>query len=124
MFPQVGTDQGVGRMAKKIVVALSTALAIALGIFLLVNALGSGLADPSDRGQFIYALVAGLAGIMMIAGVVITGKSPRTGTVLVVGGAVVAAGWHFWVLFIGAPVALLIVVGAILRTQTSPPRAG
>lgn len=113
-------------MLKKALVALSTALAIAVGIFLVANALGSGLVNPTDRvnrGQFIYALVASLSGLSMIAGVASMSRLPRIGAVLMAGGAVVAAGWHFWMLAIGAPIALLIVVGAVLKLRASTPDA-
>ncbi|MGI8425858.1 MAG: hypothetical protein ACR2M4_04520 [Actinomycetota bacterium] len=114
-------------MVKKVVMLIATGLAVAVGLFLIVNAFGSGLVNPleeADRGQFVYAWVAALAGVAMIAGVVIMKRSPRTGAGLMIAGAVLAAGWHFWMLVIGGPIALVIVAGALLQLKAAPSSAG
>jgi hypothetical protein len=104
-------------MTKRSLVSLANAVAVAGGIFLILNALGSGLIGGST-GDVLFAFVEVLCAVLLIGGVIYARKSPRTGTLLMIAGATLAAGWHFWALWLFVPLALIVIIGAVAKFRT------
>ncbi len=110
-------SQGALKMTKRVLVSLANAVAVAGGLFLILNALRSGLIGGST-GDVLFALVEVLCAALLIGGVIYARKSPRTGTLLMIAGATLAAGWHFWALWLFVPLALMVIIGAVARFRT------
>lgn len=113
-----GPVLGKGRkMATRLFVTFSAALAIVLGAFLLFNALGLLL----ESEYFLYSLSEALSGAALIASVPVGARSPRKSAGLVVGAVIVYSAVHIWMVVIVVPLALILVGGAWLRTRSTPP---
>jgi hypothetical protein len=110
-------SKGALKMTKRVLVSFSNAVAVAGGLFLILNAFGSGLVGGST-GDVLFALVEVGCAVLLIGGVIYARRSPRTGTILLIAGATLAAGWHFWALWLFAPLALIVIVGAIAKLRT------
>jgi hypothetical protein len=115
-----GVTKGLTKMGKRMVagVAAGATLVVGLWLVLLTGAGNLGRwATGGERWMLLFGLQAFVAGALLLAGVVATRRSPRVGAGLVIAGAVLAAGSHYWMLPIGAPLALLLATGALMRAQ-------
>lgn len=105
------------KMATRLFVTFSAALAIILGGFLLFNAVGLFLEGDS----LVYAISQVISGAALIASVPVGARSPRKGAAVVAAAAIVYAGVHIWMAVIVLPLALVLLGGAWLRGRSTPP---
>lgn len=111
---------GKGRkMATRLFVTFSAALAIVLGAFLLLNAVGMFLEGGND--YLPYALSQIVSGAVLIASVPVGARSPRKAAGLVAVAVVLYAVVHIWMVVIVVPLAVILVGGAWLRSRSTPP---
>lgn len=112
------------KMATKLFVTFSAALAIVLGAFLLYSSLeifSFGIFRESD--YLLFGISQALTGVALIASVPVGPKSPRKSAALVVVAGAVFAGVHFRMAVIVLPFALILGLGAWLRVRATPPPA-
>lgn len=105
-------------MLNRVLVASATALTVAAGLFLIVNAFGSARGDD----WLFFAPAEVLTGVLMIAGVFLMNRSPRVAMTIVVLGAVGAVLAHYWILVVTLPIALAITIGSLARARSAPRR--
>lgn len=97
-----------------------TALALLLAGFFIIPSflvlLGNG-SGFSTAGRLFFALVGLSAGVAMLTGLAVGGRSPWLGAGLLAAGAVVMAVLWFWLFFILVPAALVVVTLSVVRAR-------
>lgn len=107
-------------MGKRMMAGLAAGATVFVGVWLLALTGAGNLArwaTGGERWMLLFGVQAFVAGALLLAGVVATRRSPRLGAGLVIAGAVAAAATHYWMLPIGAPLALLLTAGALMRAR-------
>lgn len=106
------------KMATRLFVLLSAALAIVLGAFLLFNAVGLFIEGDEN---LIFGISQAISGAALIASVPVGARSPRKSAALVAAAVIVYAVVHFWMAVIVVPLGLILFGGAWLRSRSAPP---
>ncbi len=106
--------KGEPGVVTKLLAPVATVFTVLVGLFLLYNGVGIGFFEHFD----FFSASEIVAGLCLIAGVLLVSRSPRAGTTLVIVGALGAALIHYWMLAIGLPIAVVIIVGSLARTGT------
>ena len=105
-------------MMKRFLAGLGPVLVIVLAIFLITNGLGNILAGHGEKSDIAWGLMELGPGVLLLAGLFLTRRSPRLGTGLIIVTVAVAAGLHFWMAFITFPIALLVTATMLVRIRT------
>lgn len=107
-------------MKGRVLVWSYIAIAGAVGAILIINGigneLGTGLFGADGQASILWSVSTLVAGALIVAGLATTQAKPRTGTMFVVSGVVVAALALPW-LFI-TPLGLVLIAGAFLRLRS------
>ena len=102
-------------MIKRFMAALGPVLVSVLAFFQIINGVGILLAVEEEM---VWGLIELGTGMFLLIGLVLTRRSPRLGTGIIVVTVTVAAGFHFWMPFLAFPVALVIIATMVVRMRT------
>jgi hypothetical protein len=105
---------GERTMLSRFLGGLATVFTVFIGVFLIANSFG-GILNGSTTDMLWVIPGELIPGVLMIAGVYLVHRNPRLGTTMTIAGAVIAASVHFWMAFLGVPVAVAIILGSLSR---------
>jgi hypothetical protein len=111
------TTRGL-KMARRLVTALAIIVTATSGLFLVYNGLGMLTDEGREAWMLRFGLWEASAGALLLLGLLATARWPRVGTILIAVGALVAVATHYWMAFIGVPLAVVIIAAAVIRART------
>jgi hypothetical protein len=111
------TTRGI-TMLRRLVAVVAIVLTATSGLFLLYNGLGMLTDEGREAWMLRFGLWETATGAVLLVGLLATARWPRVGTALIALGALVAAATHYWMAFIGVPLAIIIIVAAVMRART------
>jgi hypothetical protein len=111
------TTRGI-TMLRRLVAVVAIVLTATSGLFLLYNGLGMLTDEGREAWMLRFGLWETATGAVLLLGLLATARWPRVGTALIALGALVAAATHYWMAFIGVPLAIVIIVAAVMRART------
>jgi peptidoglycan/LPS O-acetylase OafA/YrhL len=106
------------KMARRLVTALAIIVTATSGLFLVYNGLGMLTDEGREAWMLRFGLWEASAGALLLLGLLATARWPRVGTILIAVGALVAVATHYWMAFIGVPLAVVIIAAAVIRART------
>jgi hypothetical protein len=111
------TTRGV-TMLQRLVAVVAIVLTATIGLFLLYNGLGMLTDEGREAWMLRFGLWETATGAVLLLGLLATARWPRFGTTLIALGALVAAATHYWMAVIGVPLAIVLIVAAVMRART------
>ena len=111
------TTRGV-KMLRRLVALVAIVLTATTGLFLLYNGLGLLTDEARETWMLRFGLWETATGAVLLLGLLATARWPRVGTTFIALGALVAAATHYWMAVIGVPLAIVIIVAAVMRART------
>lgn len=113
------TQRKVRTMATRLFVALGVVLTALAGVFMIVNGFGVAFFGGAVPGETypLWGAIEMASGVLMLAGLVVSSRSPRVGTTLVILGVLAVSVTHVWLLAINVPIAIVLIAAAIVRAR-------
>lgn len=105
-------------MLQRLVAVVAIVLTATIGLFLLYNGLGMLTDEGREAWMLRFGLWETATGAVLLLGLLATARWPRFGTTLIALGALVAAATHYWMAVIGVPLAIVLIVAAVMRART------
>lgn len=95
-----------------------------LGAYFAV--IGIGIATGGAEGgdpMLLWGVIEVVSGLMLVVGPLVASRRPRIGTGLVVEGTLTIAVTHVWLIAINVPIAIALIVAAVVRSRMLSGRA-